>query len=143
MKKVIRLTESDLHRIVKKSVKRIMNEAYGTPDAQTQQDADFRRRHLGVYPDGNGIDTSLDKIYYGEICNALSKLKDEAENGRIGKPYFGDAIIQAIDGFQNKMEDIFRRLKKQNVQDTGEQPDPTYFDRYADPRTKYKKEYYN
>ena len=31
MKKLIRLTESDLHRIVKESVNRILNEGYGDP----------------------------------------------------------------------------------------------------------------
>lgn len=31
MKKLIRSTESDLHRIVKESVNKMLNEAYGTP----------------------------------------------------------------------------------------------------------------
>lgn len=35
MKQIIRLTESDLHNIIKKSVNKILKEAHGEPDEST------------------------------------------------------------------------------------------------------------
>ena len=41
MKKIIRLTESDLHRIVKKSVNKILREGYGENEGQGSQDQEI------------------------------------------------------------------------------------------------------
>jgi len=40
MKKIIRLTESDLHKIIKKSVNRMLHEAYYTPNSDDDIDDD-------------------------------------------------------------------------------------------------------
>lgn len=40
MKKIVRLTESDLHKIVKESVKRVLKESYGEGDKYTYKTED-------------------------------------------------------------------------------------------------------
>ena len=54
MKKLIRLTESDLHRIVKESVKRVLNEVGETPNGQRKLGALQARKVINA--DGDSVD---------------------------------------------------------------------------------------
>ena len=57
MKRRIRLTESDLHRIVKKSVNRVLKEAFTKPS--NWKDTPFK----GTYEDENGALYMPDDVY--------------------------------------------------------------------------------
>ena len=68
MKKVIRLTESDLHRIVKNSVQRIISEGYG--DTSLWDEIDQRLQSLG-----RGVDAYVSRFYSDDnnICVAVNR----------------------------------------------------------------------
>ena len=62
MKKLIRLTESDLHRIVKESVSRILREVGETPGGQRKLGALQARKIINAFPDKVQKALNLDKI---------------------------------------------------------------------------------
>ena len=70
-KKIIRLTESDLHKIVKESVNRVLNEIGDTPKGQymlgkltARQDGNNDRRSLNTshYAFGKRVDAAQDEL---------------------------------------------------------------------------------
>ena len=78
MKQIIRLTESDLHRIVKRSVNKILKEGYGVPDPSDFLDVEpgnmmYDRFGNPLYDEnGDPIDDEeddepfdFDETYYG------------------------------------------------------------------------------
>ena len=65
-KKLIRLTESDLHRIVKESVNEILNEIGGTPNGNFVLNAIRGRRAAKRYRTNMGLKDRADKIFNGD-----------------------------------------------------------------------------
>lgn len=94
-KKLIRLTESDLHRIVKESVRRIIREHYRDyprNDEQLEMVMDKAKLFLRDYTGG---------YYKDYIGPALSFSGDDSVDGRL-----------------RFAEDLYRELKYQNCMDT-------------------------
>ena len=60
-KKLIRLTESDLHRIVKESVNRVLNEIGDTEKGQYVLGALQARKNRGIAPSSDEFDRSVGK----------------------------------------------------------------------------------
>ena len=88
MKRITRLTESDLHRIVKESVKRVLREGFTKPS--NWKDTEFK----GTYTDENGALYMPDDDFDNETTNEdipRSVRKDQMnadfENNRTPKPY--------------------------------------------------------
>ncbi len=75
-KKLIRLTESDLHRIVKESVERILNEIGDTPKGQRALGA-LAQRHALRNPNYDARDTESKE----------AKIYDYAKKARGGDTY--------------------------------------------------------
>lgn len=59
-KQVMRLTESDLHKVIKESVKRVLNEIGDTPKGQYALGALASRKNNGLAPSSDGFDRSID-----------------------------------------------------------------------------------
>lgn len=74
MKKLIRLTESDLHRIVKESVSRILREVGETPEGQRKLGALQARKIINA--DGDSVDDFFKKPVKGRWKNI--RLRKEA-----------------------------------------------------------------
>ena len=83
-KKLIRLTESDLHRIVKESVKRVLNEDVRTysADELRQKWNDTGNSYKYAHPTRNGIDMYTlsngnydDNVYFHNKAEALDWIK--------------------------------------------------------------------
>lgn len=72
-KKLIRLTESDLHRIVKESVNRMLNE-----NESDLSDLDGYNVGIKTFSDLNDKDrsTTLEKIIDSELSLCMNKLKE-------------------------------------------------------------------
>lgn len=111
-KKQIRLTESDLKQIVKESVNKILNEAYGT---MPQDDANF----VGTLAYG---DYPKDSIY-GTIKGAARKMLYNVKNAK----YTSDNSMNIyLDKIQNDLEHILKMvqpLKKLEIMQRGANPD--------------------
>jgi len=120
-KKQIRLTESDLKQIVKESVNKIISEAYGTPDNATQSKVDYLRTNNFEKGD------EMQKVW-SEVRNALFNLKSRAK-WLIGHPY-EEAIVKATDGYEKKLNSIFKIWSNKLIQINGEQPDAKYNERH-------------
>ena len=120
-KKQVRLTESDLKQIVKESVNKIISEAYGTPDNATQSKVDYLRTNNFEKGD------EMQKVW-SEVRNALFNLKSRAK-WLIGYPY-EEAIVKATDGYEKKLNSIFKIWSNKLIQINGEQPDAKYNERH-------------
>ena len=120
-KKQIRLAESDLKQIVKESVNKILNEAYGTPDKATQSKVDYLRTNNSEKGD------EMQKAWI-EVRNALFNLKSTAK-WYIDRPY-EEAIVKATDEYEKKLNSIFKIWSNKLIQINGEQPDAKYNERH-------------
>ena len=105
MKHVIRLTESDLHRIVKESVQRIVNEAMDTPGGQFQggrlaYKKGEERPILGQNIGKLRKDPNAPVFNYAEKAGKKAGLKDYGSNFRSGYEYESD-----LDDFNNAGDD--------------------------------------
>ena len=95
MKQLIRLTESDLHRIVKKSVSRILREVGETPEGQRKLGALQARKVINA--DGDSVDDFFKnqskeggKIYdYAKAKRSVSG-PDSDEFGNTVNPLYKD-----------------------------------------------------
>lgn len=65
MKKIVRLTEGDLHRIVKESVRKILSEGYNdfNADGMSPEEINFRR---SLSP---GMINQSELVYHGKLSN--------------------------------------------------------------------------
>ena len=98
MKKIVRLTESDLHRIIKESVNNIITEL----DWKTKMNYLKGRQRQGdeAYRQGN---EKMARKYWDKASDAKYDTRDEFERKYNGKPYRG----MQDDKF--KMDDIYPR----------------------------------
>ena len=119
-KKLVKLTEGDLHRIVKESVKKIMQEAYGTPTR-----ADDKR--LSYLDDAGGLGgeeelrgTSADNITkkIAHISGLASELHYTAM--ALGDEY--DRYSTILDNLAQKIDYVATNMSNQEQMKTGEQP---------------------
>lgn len=107
MKKIIRLTESDLHRIVENSVKRIIRE-YSDDPVQRQQELDawdeydnMNKRDMGEDEYNAELDRNLNTNDWRDMASAYSQMDDpmirkihgSTLNDRM-KDDFGNGIMQ-------------------------------------------------
>lgn len=112
-KKQIRLTESDLKQIVKESVNKILNEAYGTPDNRTK----------------NQIEDGVDN---GRIFNAFRKIASDLHiflgyYAKSEQEEYSDLMFKYTNQYLKNMEQVLRILKNRKVQYYGEQPNKDYY----------------
>ncbi len=142
-KKQIRLTESDLKQIVKESIDKILNEAYGTPSKQDRETLDG----LDSFPyRGSSSSTFKGTMKVGELINDL----EDAIRSMIWKDetYYNDASIKTRqrhfsepypnirkyeDALTKKLEEmkkIYSLLLSKLKQTSGEQPNSEYYDKH-------------
>ena len=72
MKKIIRLTESDLHNIIKESVRKTLNEIRGTELNGFGYDARNMRNMLGINDDDE-LNAACDAETYEELESSIAK----------------------------------------------------------------------
>ena len=111
-KKQIRLTEGDLKQIVKESVSRILNEAYGTPDERTKnkiEDVD---------------NTSIFKTFQA-IAHDLHMFLGFIAKGQ--QQEYSELMFKYTNEYINKMKQVLRILKNKKLQYWGEQPNEDYY----------------
>ena len=109
-KKLIRLTESDLHRIVRESVNRVLNEIGDTPRGQYHLGrAKMRRFNMGDYDKAGEIGRYAEKKRvndpdYGlESSNTTGmQHQDLYMNGGRPKRYYRDVIQRADDRLKQR-----------------------------------------
>lgn len=142
-KKQIRLTESDLKQIIKESINKILNEAYGTPNNDTRAALDnlFVAQHYGSENDLQQ-DTNGEIPFRGliDFNNGILKLehqltdvvrRDEIDDSN---PY-----IMALFNHLMQMKELSRRMVKRLKMNQGEQPDETYNIKHLPPSQRYSK----
>ena len=140
-KKQVRLTESDLKQIVKQSVNKILNEAYGTPsDEDRKAHSDLEWSNAGVpgvrdFTNNDEIAISYNNnkiaIKFAKIYEGLYMVMRETETGS-SNPYSEkilDLVIKA-----RKIADLWR---KQEIMKLGQQPDYSYEARHEKPDYSY------
>ena len=89
-KELIRLTESDLHRIVNESVNKILKEAYGTPSsqdywaAQSINDTDFGGPVAGTKQEiiSSKIDNEIKSSLFHAL-RGLNEIEDYIKNNSV------------------------------------------------------------
>lgn len=72
-KKLIRLTESDLKQIVKESLNKILNEAYGTPP---KKDIEVANRYSDARWPESGIEVTKSEDNYSDISYDIRQMTD-------------------------------------------------------------------
>lgn len=107
-KKLIRLTEQDLHRIVKESVNRVINEIGDTPKGQYMLGSLAARQNYG----GINIDDP-DDIYGYEDSQDMFNTLNYAQNERRKHPEIEDELQDFHDlGFEDNDEYCVPRIGK-------------------------------
>lgn len=130
-RKVIRMTENDLHNIVKESVGKILREGYGTPP---MQDIDRQRNaYLGRDSKDSLYDNSIPELtaaYMREFILGIDKIHRAAEWFSINyenekpsslKKYADMAYKKSIE-----IEDIYQQMRRILTMNLGLQPDTRY-----------------
>lgn len=100
MKRRIRLTEGDLHRIVRNSVKKVIRESDDEIPSYEQEEMDF-----------HGSDEHLKSVVenFGDICADLYRWLDINE-GLANFEGQGGYVENAIGEYYNELADIEKRL---------------------------------
>lgn len=153
-KKQIKLTESDLKQIVKESVSKILNEAYGTPSKYTkhqynvlngvENNYDGKKGGGKIFPQNKHIEFPTDSEKYdaSNIFSAIEILSRRLINiekswyramnnstytltDKMAKKYG----YKILDNLQSA-EKLSRRMMVLLKMQLGEQPDSNYFDKY-------------
>ena len=126
-KKLIRLTESDLHNIVKESVNKILNEAYGTPDKGTRNSINSYR-HL---EDWTHQDSAL-KTIWSQLLDTRNSVDEWVtytnspfSNDKSISRKYADILVKQIDTAIRTCKMIMNK----RIMNQGEQPDENYFNR--------------
>lgn len=128
-KKLVKLTESDLKQIVKESVNKILNEAYGTPSKWQKKGANYYDLNSEEGSNENRI-----KIAYDAFGKFVDTLRSASNVDTDDNVYY-----RAIDKIEKKcteIEEIFFLLSKRGIMYNGLQPDDVSYG-----STKYKKQY--
>jgi len=126
-KKLIRLTESDLHNIVNESVNKILNEAYGTPDKGTRNSINSYR-HL---EDWTHQDSAL-KTIWSQLLDTRNSVDEWVtytnspfSNDKSISRKYADILVKQIDTAIRTCKMIMNK----RIMNQGEQPDENYFNR--------------
>ena len=120
-KKLIRLTEQDLNKIVKESVKRIQ-EAYGTPtkaDAARQSSLIDAQSAFGAY-DELSSNKNVDRITK-EISNII-RIADELGNSASVIGAYDARYSSVLRSLSQKVMTVGQNMANQEQMKTGEQP---------------------
>lgn len=145
-KKQIRLTESDLKQIVKESVNKILNEAYGTPDSDTRtaierlknakQDSGLpygapspARQNMRPYDisdkqreDISAIMRSTRELVF-MIGNILDQQQEKRGHFRGAEKEFGlDNYLNTMIRYGKKIESVCKMAYDKITMNNGEQP---------------------
>ena len=137
-KKQIRLTESDLKQIVKESVNKILNEAYGTPNKWTTSatyninQARNDDRNYIKNADNETVNASL-ADFLNDMLHVSDKLSDQNDvlrklDGKYN-PYASPSYkpyVQALYKIGDKLTFIVNRMISIANMEEGEQPDEYY-----------------
>lgn len=116
MKRLVRLTEGDLHRIVKQSVSQILDEAYGTPSAydKTQlQTADAAQDMFANYGGGSFKDRDL---------HALTTIAKVADTLHYNSHFLPSNYEKVVERMAEKLKQISTYLQNKTQMKTGLQP---------------------
>ena len=157
MKKIVRLTESDLHRIVKESVNKILSEEYYTPPLKDRisfanyANVDDYNGEIDDKVDFNSMAGTLNKVYsrlidIKEVLPDGSWFKTVGDYNNGSEKYF-IYLKKCIDGALNSI----KRIVKINMINRGLQPpvfgptnsSPTANNDRTDVNSYYKRGRYN
>ena len=131
-KKIIKLSEGDLHKIVKESAQKILNEAYGTmPLSDFQKNVDIDTN------DEDGISLYITLYsYFKQIESTINYYRNRGKGNSIRarrtKPG-NSTIIMYLEKMLENLENAKKFLpmiKKLEIMETGEQPDENYYGQY-------------
>ena len=109
MKRTIRLTESDLHRVIKESVRRILREGVNSNNIVPRQGMDF------IDDDGNFVSIPEDPFYKEYSSDAAKEKRRERAKSRINGNdsrlwldggWDGDTLDTALDRLKNHPEKL-------------------------------------
>ena len=153
-KKQVRLTESDLKQIVKQSVNKILNEAYGTPSR-------FNREYLNSFKEKQPIhDNDYNGIIsiYNQLLNVRNSVSEWHTTRMFtpnedGERYYDEVksskYASLICKYIRKAMDICQMVMDKSVMDAGEQPESyrsadskDYFDKKKFAKTQDSDTYY-
>lgn len=127
MKKMIRLTESDLHRLIAQ----VINEAVGQHDNNTQQSINNIRTSRGLMYEpqlGNKLD---DDALFGHdrTANALEYISDGLKTAMAGVNRLPQSnYTRALRGHIINGRKLLGRIYNETLMGLGEQPDDNYND---------------
>ena len=165
-KKLIRLTEGDLHKIVKESASKILSEAYGTMPNQDKatmwnlnnsaysqggydtnlrkrlSSDDVRNRAYDFDDKGRKLPFNPDKRMPDEI-RILLHLSDEITDVLGSQNYFkfiDENIGKALNNKLRETEKLIKFLVNKAKMNLGQQPDEKYFERHDTKANKDKRE---
>ena len=132
-KKIIKLSEGDLHKIVKESTQKILNEAYGTmPLSDFQKNVDIDN------DDDEGM--TLYNVLVGDfrkIERHINAYKNRGKGNSLRSRQFApsnDTIVMYLEKMLRDLENAKKTLpmiKKLEIMETGEQPDENYYGQYS------------
>ena len=115
-KQVIRLTEGDLHKIIKESVNKILCEAYGTPstnDATQLQKADDAQNMFAKYGGGKFKDRDL---------YALTTIAQVADTLHYNSHFLPPKYEEVVERMAKKLKTMSNYLQNKVQMNTGLQP---------------------
>ena len=120
-KKLIRLTESDLHKIVKESVKRIQ-EAYGTP---TKADAERQSNLIDAQSVFGGDDELSSNENVDRMTKEVSRImriSDELRTSSYAIEAYEPKYSSILNSLSQKVRTVGQNMANQEQMKTGEQP---------------------
>lgn len=121
-KKIIRLTESDLHNIVKESVGNIIREAYGTPSSD---DKAAQNALMGGASNAHGEINRLNQIaqHIGELQMLANALVDvDTLSSKSSMKGYANAFLNKVD----ELDNIYQQIRRVKTMEIGMQPDARY-----------------
>ena len=135
-KKLIKLTEGDLKQIVKESIGRVINEAYGTPDSDTKSALDnlYTAQYYGDKEDLKHSNYYYPHKPYERLQHfRKSILEMEMDLSAVFRDdgiKSGDPYFYALSNHVQAMKEISERLIRKLKMEQGEQPDEDYNNRH-------------
>lgn len=123
----IRLTESQLHRVIKESVKNVLNEAYASPDKEARHSLEAQIDKFPGYEDFNDTWSGQDHLYY--CMQSLKWCLETFDNYKLWHLYDDSSknYVHVIKEHLRKAINLLQRLGNKEVMRQGEQPDIDYW----------------
>ena len=125
----VRLTEAQLHQVIKESVKKVLKEAYASPSKETSHSRMAQNNNFPGYEDNYGTWSGSDYLAYWK--QMLKWCIEEFDNYKLWHLYDDSSknYVEAIKNHLRKAIKLYERLGNKEVMRQGEQPDIDYWER--------------